>query len=126
MSDVINEFYEIRINSEKNRAYLTLKGFWRKKEDVPNYVSDFVSVVAPLQAGFTIVTDLREFKPPSQEVAPVHAEVQAALMEKGLARVAEVVSKSLVKLAADKYSKESGMSKVVVGSIEEAEAALDA
>ncbi|MEM9324282.1 MAG: hypothetical protein AAGA85_01440 [Bacteroidota bacterium] len=125
MSSIVNDFYEIRVDASRNRAFLILKGFWRKKEDVPNYISDFMELCAPLERGFTIVTDLRQFKPPSQEVAPLHAEVQRRLMDMGLARVAEVVSASLVKLAADKYSKDSGMSKIVVGSIEEAEAALD-
>jgi hypothetical protein len=68
--------YSLEVNKPKNRIYLKLQGFWRSVVDVPNDFSDFQRATQEVTPGFTILTDAREMKTPSPEVAELHRRTQ--------------------------------------------------
>ncbi len=118
--------YSIEVNKPKNRVYLKLQGFWRSVADVPNYFSDWQRATEELTPGFTILTDAREMKTPSQEVARLHQRTQAMLVEAGLGKTAELVPVGTIEhFALKRYAKESGMKKGSFEDRTEAEAWLD-
>jgi len=118
--------YTAMVDKGKNRLYLTLKGYWKGPEEVPNYVRDMEKASKALRQGFTILTDMREFITPPPSLSAVHENAQKALVSRGLDRVAEVIpEKALMKLLLKRYAKSSQMKKMEFGSIKEAEAWLD-
>ena len=121
-----NDLYEIKVDDDKNRLYLAVKGFWKSPAQVPEYVADIKTAIDKLKPGFTILTDLRTMKPPTTDVGQLHVEAQKALVESGLSKTAEVVGQAiLLEMQLKKYAQTSSMSKAEFESIEEAEAWLD-
>ena len=118
--------YSIEVDKGRNRIYLKLQGFWRSKAEVPNYFSDWQQATQEVTPGFTILTDAREMKTPTQEVAELHMHTQAMLVAAGLGKTAELVPAGVIEQAALKrYAKESGMQKGSFEDQAEAEAWLD-
>lgn len=121
-----NDFYEIDLDTEKNRIYLTIKGYWKSLMEVRGYLRDLRAAVAELSEGFTIVTDLTRAKTSSEETSELHIKAQAYLVQAGLARTAEIHPESTVtRMALNRYAQTSGMTKGVFSSFAEAEAWLD-
>lgn len=120
-----NEKYEINVKPEKNRIYLKISGYWKTKEEVPNYFMDMKSAAAALSKGFSLVTDIRDMKTPSQEISILHQETQKALMNAGLDKTAEIFTSALTKLSVKKYSDKSGMKKQEFTNLYDAEKWLD-
>lgn len=121
-----NNRYEISVDEDKNRIYLAVKGFWANPSAAPNYVEDIEKASTAVSEGFTIVADLTDMVIPPPEVGKVHEKAQVALVNAGLSRTAEVLpEEAVLKMAVDRYAKESQMTKAVFKSREEAEAWLD-
>ena len=121
-----NDSYEMSVDTDKNRFYLTIKGFWKKPDQVPEYVADIKAAIDKMKPGFTILTDLRTMKPPTTEIGQLHVEAQKSLVEGGLSKTAEVVGSAiLLEMQLKKYAQTSSMSKAEFESVEEAEAWLD-
>jgi hypothetical protein len=55
-----NKHYEIGIDPDKNRAYITIIGFWRSPGEVGSYVQDLDQALVQLKPGFTLLTDLTQ------------------------------------------------------------------
>lgn len=123
---VENQYYSIYVDQDKNRIYLTILGFWRALDLVPNYISDIAKATQSVSKGFTILTDLTQMKPPPQEVGGIHMKAQKALVDAGLSKTAELLpADAIAQMAVDRYSRESGMEKGSFSSREEAEKWLD-
>jgi hypothetical protein len=121
-----NDLYEVRVDIDKNRLYLTVKGFWKSPAQAPEYIADLKAAAEKIKPGFTILTDLRTMKPPTTEVGQLHVEAQKNLVESGLSKTAEVVGSAiLLEMQLKKYAQTSSMSKAEFESVEEAEAWLD-
>lgn len=121
-----NDCYVISVDLAKNRAYLTLLGYWKSRADVPRYIDDWKDAVNELSRGFTVLSDTRRMKTPPQDVVQLHAQAQKALIAAGLSKTAELVgSDAIARLAVDRFSRESGMYKGTFDSWEEANAWLD-
>lgn len=121
-----NDFYEIEVDSEKNRLYLTVKGYWRALTDVSNYLQDLQSAVDRLLRGFTIVTDVTQAKTSSEEAGVLHIKAQEYIVQAGLSRTAEIHPESKITcMALNRYARTSGMDRAAFASLEEAEAWLD-
>jgi hypothetical protein len=126
---VKNEYYEIHIDREKNRSYITLRGYWANRDTVPNLEEDFMSVPGQLQPEYTSLIDLCEFKTPGPDIMNlfIHIENENA-KEHVRKKAARVVTQPLEKLAADRIGKNAGVKEnsAFFNSIEDAEAWLDA
>jgi hypothetical protein len=83
-----NKCYEVLFDSEHNRVYLTIKGYWKNKEAVPHFVEDIQKVLKLTQPGFSLLSDLRTMITHPQGLKNLHLEVQALLTDAGLAKAA--------------------------------------
>ena len=118
--------YSVSVDSNKNRMYLTVVGFWASPSDVPNYIDDVKKASAAVTKGFTILTDLTQMKTPAPELGPIHEQAQKSLINAGLKKTAEILSDdAIAKMVMDRYSKASGMEKMVFNNKHDAEAWLD-
>ena len=119
-----NKFYEISVDTEINRLYLKIIGFWRSREEVDHYISDLEKAVVCLKPSFTLLTDLSEMVTHPVEVHEVHLEAQALLLRKGLTHTAEVYTSSFVQFQAGNLSRKSNMPLRQFVHLEEAESFL--
>ncbi|MDO1451479.1 hypothetical protein Q0590_34715 [Rhodocytophaga aerolata] len=120
-----NQHYQLSIDQAKNRAYITIIGFWRSPQEVATYVQDLDKALTQLRAKFTLLTDLRSMKTHPKEVQQLHLEAQQLLLSKGLLQTAEVYESSFIQFQTSTLSKESKMPLKQFTSIEMAEEYLD-
>jgi hypothetical protein len=121
-----NDYYVIAVDPAKNRAYLTLIGFWKSRADVPKYLEDWKKALRELSRGFTVLSDVTRMKAPAADVVQLHTEAQKVLISGGLNKVAELVGRdAITKMAIDRFSKESGMYKGTFDNWREADDWLD-
>jgi hypothetical protein len=120
-----NKHYKIMVSPEKNRAYLTIHGFWRNKEAVPDYLQDWSKAVASLKAGFTLLTDASEMKTHPKDVQKLHEEAQALVLKAGVVKVAEILKDNITELQLNAVAKATQFPKKNFRTVEEAEEWLD-
>lgn len=120
-----HKHYDIEIDPTTNRMYLTLKGFWKKREEVENYSQDIRKAAAGLEKGYQLVADLRLLLPPPVEMNQVHEQAQKTLLDTGLSVTAEVLENIVVKSVTGTIAKNSKMPKREFKTMEEAEEWLD-
>lgn len=122
-----NEFYKLGVDVDKNRFYAGVKGFWKSPGQVPEYLNDLKAALGKLKPGFTVLTDLREMKPPTTEVGHLHMQAHQLIVESGVSKTAEVIGSAiLIEMQIKKFTQGSSLSKAEFDTIEEAEAWLDA
>lgn len=119
-----NNYYTIEINQLKNRAYLTLMGYWNNPSD---FISDIEFGIRKLSTGFTTLVNLTQYTGTSKELLNLHVDAQKISVEAGLSRVAEVFSRNplVLKLFADSYAKESGAMTMAFQDTSQSEKWLD-
>lgn len=117
----------VKINQEKNRLYLTLKGFVTEQSvDMDTIVRDIQNAIDQLKPGFDIINDIREFKPTSQDTLDNMKRIMAYMETRGLRRIIRVIGGSVIgKMQLQRVSKESYTAEVAT-SVEAAERMLDA
>ena len=120
-----NPAYRLDVAPARNRAYLTIIGFWRSPEAVPNYLSDWKKALSYLQKGFTLLTDASQMKTHPQEVRKLHEQAQGLVLKAGVWKVAEVVKDDVAEMQMDSVAKTTQFPKKSFKSREEAEAWLD-
>ncbi|MCS6820482.1 MAG: hypothetical protein NZ551_01285 [Microscillaceae bacterium] len=64
-----NDYYEIEIDTDKNRFYITHKRFWRNAAVAPNYLTEIQQALEKLKPGFTALQDNSKYTVVPQEVA---------------------------------------------------------
>jgi hypothetical protein len=99
-----NSYYDIAVDTARNRIYLTIKGFWQTKDLVPHYIEDLSEATGILGPGFTVLANLTRMVPPTAEVSVLHQQAQSLLMKSGLARSAEIVNDPLLMSVVDEYA----------------------
>jgi hypothetical protein len=122
---VTNQYYELAADSQKNRLYYTIKGFWPNAAAVPNNYDDFIRTLMRLTSGFDCVADVHDMKTPPEDVAQLHMSTQKLCVEKGISRTAEVFDQAMINLVMERYSRESKLNIKAFGSVLEAEVWLD-
>jgi hypothetical protein len=120
-----NKYYTLAVFPEKNRAYLTIKGFWRNLEVVPDYLNDWMKVTALLKRGFTLLTDASQMKTHPREVQKLHEQAQAIILRGGVLKIAEVLKDEIAELQLDAVAKTTKFPKKNFRTKEEAEKWLD-
>lgn len=104
-----NEFYSLFIDKYENRAYLTIKGFWKNPECIPDYLNDWSKGILLLQKGFTVLTDVTEMEIHPSSVRSIHAKAQQLIIDGGVYRVAEVQENTMSAMQLDGVAHESKM-----------------
>ncbi len=121
-----SEFFEIKVNSPKNRLYLTQRKFWNKKV-MDDYINQIDKAISSMNNNFTLVTDLREFKALHSELVESSRVVMRKLSEGGMYKVAEILPESVIsKMQLDQSTKATNMPNKQFSSVPEGEKWLDA
>lgn len=120
-----NKNYDLRIDQNKNRAYLTINGFWRNIEEVPNYLDDWKKTLLYLKKGFTLLTDASNMKSHPADVKELHLEAQKLITKAGVAQVAEVLDDIFAIAQLNVVSQKSTMPRKAFKTKQEAENFLD-
>ncbi|GAB3328617.1 hypothetical protein GCM10027429_03770 [Marivirga atlantica] len=119
-----NSQYELSADPIRNRAFLTIKGFWRA-EEVQDYLSDWEKTLNKLKPGFTLLTDAREMAIHPAEVRDLHKKAQEKIRQAGVKKVAELQKEKVSQMQLDGVSRESAMPKKNFNEQEEALKWLD-
>ena len=120
------EKYTLAVDPDKNRIYYTMTGFWQNPEDFPNYFQDWEKAIAQVKKGFTVLTDMAQFKTPGPKTKAMFEKAQKALNDAGLKKTAELYGEdALVEQSVDNIAKRSGMKKLSFKELWKAEAWLD-
>ncbi|MCJ7772951.1 MAG: hypothetical protein MUP22_07445 [Desulfobacterales bacterium] len=123
--------YFIKANIEKNRLYMTLKGFFNV-EEVTDAADKTIEEVKKLQTGFDIINDIREFIPGTEIVMRHIQRAQEFNKERGVKRIVRIVKESdkgAAKITKVQFRKSQekieGYEAIEAPSVEEAERMLD-
>jgi len=120
-----NQYYEIRFDAKKNRAYLRGTGFWTT-EIAQQYIADTIKYLRLVKPGFTIVSDVRELLTQKQEVQAIIEQSQKLGMASGLFKAASVVPKDFItEFQLDTMSQNTNAPKGKFASVIDAEIWLD-
>lgn len=120
-------YYELQVDTEKNRVYTKLTGRWTKVEEVPNFFEDWKKTASYTKPNFTIFADIRLMGTLSKRVEVLHQEIQKYLVEeKGLLHTAQLASEdSLADYQIHRLTKRSNLTISKFATQEEAESYLD-
>jgi|GEM_PF-901889 len=116
-----NNHYALSVNREKNRAYLKIKGFWSKRDLVPNYLSDWKKATGLLKRDFTLLTDASEMRTHPQDVRSLHEEAQGIIVKSGVVKIAEIVKDDIAEIQLNAMAKKTHLPKRNFRSLNEAE-----
>ncbi len=121
------KYYNIEVDSDKNRVYMTLIGYWPNNEEVSSFLEDMKAVTEMVTSGFSVLTDISKMQTPSPEIGEMHMKAQKLFLDAGLERTVEVIppDKPIEKMAIDRYSRAREKKKRVFGDRWSAEAWLD-
>ncbi|GAB4344673.1 MAG: hypothetical protein OHK0038_24870 [Flammeovirgaceae bacterium] len=86
-----NEFYQIKVDQKKARIYLTLKGFWRNVQQVPQYLQDLQKAANMMGGEFTCLANFSMLMPFEEEVKPLFTESIKILLSEGMKKSAQLL-----------------------------------
>jgi len=116
-----NTHYTLSVNRDKNRAYLKIKGFWSKRELVPNYIADWKKATGLLKRDFTLLTDASEMRTHPQDIKNLHEEAQTILVKSGVVKIAEIVKDDIAEIQLNAMAKKTHLPKRNFKSLNDAE-----
>ncbi len=114
-----------RIDEAKNRIYFTMEGIDIKDEEKKSLTAEIEGVINSLPEGFTVLTDIRNYKLRPDDDLEELAKIQKLINEKAGKIVRVVGKKTIAQLQMNRASNSAGYSADYFSSIEEAEKALD-
>ncbi|UCC84492.1 MAG: hypothetical protein JSW46_06080 [Gemmatimonadota bacterium] len=116
----------VRVDEEKNRIYLFLEGFHDLDEAV-RMREAYGEAIASCRPGFTVLADVRRYKPGAAEVQEVHAEAVKLAEDAGVRAVARVLGETpLGGMQIDRIARTEGAYEARnFATYDEAEAFLD-
>lgn len=83
----------VRVDPAKNRVYLVMEGL-HDLDEARRMRDAYASAVAQCARGFTVLADVRDYRPGSEEVQAVHAEAVKIAARHGARRVARVTGET--------------------------------
>ncbi|MEW6515464.1 MAG: hypothetical protein AB1439_00980 [candidate division FCPU426 bacterium] len=115
--------YDIRADIDKNRLYITFKGFF--PENLTVEIADkTIAEATKLKPGFVIINDITQTLPTSGRGAEQIQRVQEFMRQQGVRRVIRIVDPKnvLARVQFERTGKDAGYTIPVdvVGSLEEA------
>jgi hypothetical protein len=116
---------EVRINKTTNILYVTFEGYCTV-EDMQQGMVVARQEIPKLKKGFSVISDVSEFKPASPDAAEVIKEAILLAKSHGLERFVRVVGKSVVtQMQMKRLQSATGAYEAeIAGSVAEAEAML--
>jgi hypothetical protein len=123
---VSNSCYEILFDSSKNRIFLCIKGFWKNRDAVSDFLENIKKALSLTNPGFTILTDLQLMITHPQELNSLHEEAHNLIMEAGVRLVAHVVpADKIANLQTNSIAQTTGLPVHNFSTTHEAEEWLD-
>ncbi|NTV53214.1 MAG: hypothetical protein HGA76_09425 [Candidatus Firestonebacteria bacterium] len=123
-----NAFFDIRAEVSKNRLYVILKGLFGD-EDSKQAVEKTVAEVKKLMPGFSVITDISEFKPATAFALERIQRGQEAIAQQGVKRIIRVVDSHNItgQMQFKRMGKQvyKSVDPDIASSLQEAEALLD-
>ena len=117
--------FDLRIDRQKNRLYIKIWGLI-EDEELRAGAGRTIKSMESLRPGFTIVNDISECRPLSQEGVEEVRRVAEMGVKHGMRAVARVVGASTItRLQFKRVSREAGYDAYTAASLAEAEAMLD-
>ena len=117
--------FQVTPSPEKNRLYISLEGHLEPAER-KQVAKAVVAAIAQLHHGFDIVHDMSGLHPTDAAGLKELVRVQAAAKVKGLRSVIRIVRIPLSRMQFERMAKETGWTFETAGTLEEADARLDA
>jgi hypothetical protein len=87
--------YTIRVDTLKNRLYVTLVGYFTL-EEITRCGDETIEATAKLRAGYDVITDITQFKAGPPEVAQDIERVQAHFRKSGARQGVRIVGGNVV------------------------------
>ena len=121
------EGFDIFVDTERNRLYITLNGFFND-EKARQAAEAVEEKIAQMQPGFTIVNDIRGFKPTTPAGAASIQKAQQKAVEIGVRHVVRVVTQEQYNVAQMQFKRKgrtAGLISSEAVSVDEADKILD-
>ena len=87
----LNDCYMMCYDKAKNRICFTIYGFWKNKECVSDFITDWQKALSISKPGFTCITDMRTMITHPQELSSLHIQAYKLLTDAGVKKVAHVM-----------------------------------
>ncbi len=120
---VKTDYYALDYDAGKNRIYFHCFGRWSSRSVAPDFLKDWQKVMAQCKPGWSILGDLRKVEELSDDAQQWHVEVQQAILDRGVRKVAQVAPFEVAGTVR-KFSQESGLQKVLWAFMDIASAEL--
>lgn len=117
--------FELTWNQAENRLEFVMRGKWTA-QDLQKWTTTYSATVRQGRPGWTLLGDMSEYPPQSEEVSAGHEKMMALTMASGAARVALVVPKAVVAMQMKRLQGNAGVNMKHVSSRDEALAYLTA
>ena len=115
----------IQISLPKNRLYIGLEGYF-PDEEAKLAADEVILQAKKLRPGFSVVSEISQFKPASPHAAEQILRAQRAIKELGVRRMVRVVGgNALGKMQMQRTATQAGLDADYAATREEAERMLD-
>ncbi|MCY1078611.1 STAS/SEC14 domain-containing protein [Archangium lansingense] len=107
--------FQVKVAQSKTHVEVTLEGTIRTDE-MQQFVEQSVQAVKSLAAqgrGVKVLADLRQLRTTSPEAAELLRQGQAAAIQAGMRRIAELVGSELTALQLNRIARGSGMDRIL-------------
>ncbi|MCJ8163755.1 hypothetical protein MKJ04_02810 [Pontibacter sp. E15-1] len=122
-----NPRYELLYDYSTNRVYLTVKGFWKNPEIVPQYLDDVQKALRMAKTGFSLLLDLRTMLTHPLRLSSLHIKARNMMQEAGPGKAAQVFpSDRIATLQVEEISGKTTLEAMTFTSIQKAKAWLNA
>ena len=117
--------YNVRVNTLKNRLYISLVGYF-SLEEIARCGDETIAATKKLRPGYDVITDIRQFKAGSPDVAKDIERVQAHFRKSGARQGVRIVAADnlLTGIQFRRTGTQAQYNSVNVDSLEAAEALL--
>lgn len=121
-----NACYDLLYDLPKNRIYFTIRGFWKNKEAVPNFLEDWRKIISLTMPGFTVLADLSAMLTQPQDLNKLHLEAQQLMVQAGVLQMAQIMPHDkIATLQVDQVYSKSEIPVCKFTSVQDAEAELN-
>ncbi|MFD2513979.1 hypothetical protein ACFSRY_08890 [Pontibacter locisalis] len=80
--------YELQYDELSNRIYLTLLGYWKDKEVVPEYLNDWQKAIKLTRPDFSLLLDMRTMITHPPSLNSLHLEVHNLIKDNSASQIA--------------------------------------
>jgi hypothetical protein len=117
--------FDLTWNQAENRLEFTMRGKWTA-QDMAQWVSTYSATIRQGRPGWTLLGDLSEYPPQTDEISAGHEKMMALTMASGASKVALVVPKAVLAMQMKRLQGNAGVNMTNVASRDAALAYLNA